>query len=501
MSNRQMHTGANREGSMVKVLVVDDDAGLRLAVSSTLKNTGKFEVEGAVDGVHALERVTSIKYDLVILDVDMPRMNGIEALRKIKEHDPSIIVLVVTAFANIDDAIQAVKAGAYNYISKPVKGDELIALVSRALEAHDMISEIAASAPVLIESGRKFIGKTPEMKKVFELINRLSKVDTAVLIRGESGTGKELVARAVHYNSNRKDQKFVAINCSAIPENLFESELFGHEKGSFTGADSRKIGRFQYAEGGTLFLDEVGDLPLLMQAKLLRVLQEKTFTPVGSNRELEANVRIIAATNRPLEQMVKEGTFREDLFYRLSVIPMLLPPLRDRKDDIEHLISLFVTKFNSVHGKKLIGIAPEAMACLKKYQWPGNIRELENVMEYAFVLEPTNLITLNSVPEKVLSAIGVDLNSKSAVTVENQAETERQVTEENIAAGGMLGNIKGVELDFTKQKEMFEKEFIIKALKSFNGRINQTALHANIPKKTLLRKIEKYGINPREYTE
>lgn len=486
---------------MVKVLVVDDDAGLRLAVSSTLKNTGKFEVEGAVDGVHALERVTSIKYDLVILDVDMPRMNGIEALRKIKEHDPSIIVLVVTAFANIDDAIQAVKAGAYNYISKPVKGDELIALVSRALEAHDMISEIAASAPVLIESGRKFIGKTPEMKKVFELINRLSKVDTAVLIRGESGTGKELVARAVHYNSNRKDQKFVAINCSAIPENLFESELFGHEKGSFTGADSRKIGRFQYAEGGTLFLDEVGDLPLLMQAKLLRVLQEKTFTPVGSNRELEANVRIIAATNRPLEQMVKEGTFREDLFYRLSVIPMLLPPLRDRKDDIEHLISLFVTKFNSVHGKKLIGIAPEAMACLKKYQWPGNIRELENVMEYAFVLEPTNLITLNSVPEKVLSAIGVDLNSKSAVTVENQAETERQVTEENIAAGGMLGNIKGVELDFTKQKEMFEKEFIIKALKSFNGRINQTALHANIPKKTLLRKIEKYGINPREYTE
>lgn len=487
---------------MTKVLVVDDDAGLRLAVSSTLKNTGKFEVEEAVDGVHALERVTGSKYDLVILDVDMPRMNGIEALRKIKEHDPSIIVLIVTAFANIDDAIQAVKSGAYNYISKPVKSDELLSLVNRALEAHDMISEIAASAPVLIESGRKFIGKTPEMKKVFELINRLSKVDTAVLIRGESGTGKELVARAVHYNSNRKEQKFVAINCSAIPENLFESELFGHEKGSFTGADSRKIGRFQYAEGGTLFLDEVGDLPLLMQAKLLRVLQEKTFTPVGSNRELEANVRIIAATNRPLEQMVKEGSFREDLFYRLSVIPILLPPLRDRKDDIEHLISLFVNKFNSIHGKKLIGISPEAMSCLKKYQWPGNIRELENVMEYAFVLEPSNMITINSVPEKVLNAIGVDLTNKpSELADQNIYETERQISEENLAAGGMLGNIKGTELDFNKQKEMFEKEFIIKALKSFNGRINQTALHANIPKKTLLRKIEKYGINPKEYTE
>lgn len=475
---------------MLRVLVVDDDAGLRMAVSSTLKNTHRFEIEDAVDGVHALEKVSEKKFDLVILDVDMPRLNGIEALRKIKDHDPTIIVLIVTAFANIDDAVQAVKAGAYNYISKPVKGEELIHLVDRALAAHHMISEIAASAPVLIESNRKFIGKTPEMKKVFELINRLSKVDTAVLIRGESGTGKELVARAVHYNSNRKEQRFVAINCSAIPENLFESELFGHEKGAFTGADVRKIGKFQYAEGGTLFLDEVGDLPLLMQAKLLRVLQEKVFTPVGANRELEANVRIIAATNRPLEQMVKQGAFREDLFYRLSVIPIFLPSLRDRKDDIEHLINLFVSKFNTVHGKKIIGVTPEAVSCLKKYSWPGNIRELENVIEYAFVLEPSNQIAISSLPEKVLSSIGVDLNGKLGNINEAAAPTD-----------ALEPAVKNEPLDFTKQKETFEKEFIIKALKSFNGRINQTALHANIPKKTLLRKIEKYGINPKEYTE
>jgi DNA-binding NtrC family response regulator len=306
-------------GKMLKVLVVDDDAGLRLAVGSTLRNTTRFTVDDAVDGQHAIEKLEGIKaqggqYDVAILDVDMPRLNGIETLKKIKEMAPQTIVLIMTAYATINDAVTAVKEGAYNYISKPVKGDELLQLVDRAIEAHDMISSAAASSPVLVEPGRKFIGKNVEMQKVFDLISRLSNVDTAVLIRGESGTGKELVAKAIHFNSARKDQKFVAINCSAIPENLFESELFGHEKGAFTGADQRKIGKFQYAEGGTLFLDEVGDMPLLMQAKLLRVLQEKVFTPVGSNRELEANVRIIAATNRPLEKMIEDGQFREDLF-------------------------------------------------------------------------------------------------------------------------------------------------------------------------------------------
>lgn len=486
-------------GKMLRVLVADDDAGLRLAVSSTLKNTNRFMVDDAVDGMHAIEKMESHTYDLVILDVDMPRLNGLETLKKIKEISPQTIVLIMTAYANINDAVIAVKEGAYNYLSKPVKGEELILLVDKSIEAHDMISSAAASSPVLIESDRKFVGKNVEMKKVFSLISRLSNVDTSVLIRGESGTGKELVARAIHFNSARKDQKFVAINCSAIPENLFESELFGHEKGSFTGADQRKIGKFQYAEGGTLFLDEIGDMPLLMQAKLLRVLQEKVFTPVGANRELESNVRIIAATNKPLERMIEEGTFREDLFYRLSVIPMFLPPLRDRKDDIETLLNMFILKFNKAHSKKMLGVTPEVMACFKKYGWPGNIRELENVMEYAFIIETSNKITLHSLPEKVLKALGISFEDVQALA-QNSDDPENDATEDALHAQSEVAGVEvSGELDFGKHKEMFEKEFIIKALKTFKGRINQTALHANIPKKTLLRKIEKYGINPRDY--
>jgi len=487
---------------MLKVLVVDDDAGLRLAVGTTLKNSGRFSVDDAVDGMHAMERVEAIRaqnsqYDLAILDVDMPRMNGLETLKKIKEVSPQTIVLIMTAYATINDAVTAVNEGAYNYLSKPVKGEELLQLVDRAIEAHDMISSAAASSPVLVEPGRKFIGQNIEMQKVFDLISRLSHVDTAVLIRGESGTGKELVAKAIHFNSARKDQKFVAINCSAIPENLFESELFGHEKGSFTGADQRKIGKFQYAEGGTLFLDEVGDMPLLMQAKLLRVLQEKTFTPVGANRELEANVRIIAATNRPLEKMIEEGSFREDLFYRLSVIPMLLPALRERKDDIEHLVNMFINKFNKAHNRSVLGVTAEVMSCFKKYAWPGNIRELENVMEYAFVLETSNKIHMNSLPEKILKTLGIQIENLSDETHDEEVTLDSDAQSEHEAPTSV--EVSG-ELDFGKHKELFEKEFIIKALKTFKGRINQTALHANIPKKTLLRKIEKYGINPRDYT-
>lgn len=484
---------------MLKVLVVDDDSGLRLSVKSTLLNTGRFAVEEAVDGVDALEKIKAQKFDLVILDVDMPRMNGLQTLQAIKDHNPSTIAIIMTAYANIDDAVRAVKEGAYNYISKPVKGEDLVLLVEKALDAHALVSSAANSAPVLIEAGRKFIGNNIEMQKVFNIINRLSKVDTAVLIRGESGTGKELVAKAIHYNSARKNEKFVAINCSAIPENLFESELFGHEKGAFTGADQRKIGKFQFAEGGTIFLDELGDMPLLMQAKLLRVLQDKKFTPVGSNRELEANVRIIAATNRPLEKMIEDGSFREDLFYRLSVIPIFLPSLRERKDDIDHLVNVFVQKFNKSHNKKIIGVAPEAMTVLKKYQWPGNIRELENVVEYAFIIESSNRLTLPSLPEKVLKSVGVNLNDQNVDLTDLAAENVDSAETSTEQEGLFLNNVSSSELDFNKHKEAFEKEFIIRALKAFKGRINQTALHANIPKKTLLRKIEKYGINARDY--
>ncbi len=518
---------------MFKILVVDDDAGLRFSIKSAFSALKKFEVSEAFDGINALEKIKAAvtegsKFDIVLLDVDMPRLNGLAALKQIKELDPGMIVLMLTAHATLNDAVVAVKDGAYNYISKPVASEDLVALVEKAIHAHSLISNIAASSPVLVEAGRKIIGNTSQMQKVFNIINKLAKVDTPVLIRGSSGTGKELVAKAIHFNSARKDDKFVAINCSAIPENLFESELFGHEKGSFTGAAERKIGKFQYAEGGTLFLDEVGDMPQLMQVKILRVLQEKLFTPVGSNREIQSNVRIIAATNRPLEDMIKAGTFREDLFYRLNVVPIFLPQLAERKDDIERLIQIFIKKFNEVHKKKIAGVTVDAMNILKKYNWPGNIRELENVIEHSFVLESSHMITLSALPEAVLEAVGVSLfdlekmieaEKKSAevqssnstkgpvfmdsgVDVVEDAESESDDESEDIDmdGAGMKVTFNG-ELDFNAQKEVFEKEFIIKALKTFKGRINQTALHANIPKKTLLRKIEKYGIVAKDYSE
>jgi DNA-binding NtrC family response regulator len=494
---------------MLKILVVDDDQGLRVTVKDALTATGHFEVEEAFDGINALEKIKAAgDFNLVILDVDMPRMNGLDALKAIKELDPSIVIIMFTAYANINDAVTAVKNGAYNYISKPIRGEELLAMVDKAIEAQMLVSQAAASAPMLtMENGRKMIGHTAQMRKVFHIIDRLSKVDTPVLIRGASGTGKELVARAIHANSTQKDGPFVALNCSAIAENLFESELFGHEKGAFTGADQRKIGRFQFAEGGTLFLDELGDLPIHMQVKLLRVLQEKVFTPVGSNREIEANVRVIAATNRPLEAMIKENKFREDLYYRLNVMPIFLPSLSERKDDIDQLGKNFVAKFNKRQGKKIVGITPEAITLLKKYDWPGNIRELENVIEHAFILEEGTHLTVRSLPESFLIATGVDVNSGN-FRLNNimDKSNEEQFEDSNTSSGEEnqdveIVKISGESLDFNRHKEAFEREFIVKALKMFKGRINQTALHANIPKKTLLRKIEKYGIVAKDYVD
>jgi len=506
---------------MLKVLVADDDQGLRLSVKSTLASTGKYHVEEAFDGMNAVEKIKANNFEIVVLDVDMPRLNGLEALKLIKEHNPGIIVIMMTAFATIDNAVQAVKDGAYNFLSKPFHGDDLVKTIDRARIAMNLISNVAASAPILLEADRKFIGNNQQMQKVFNLILRVSKVDTPVLIRGASGTGKELVARAIHFNSARKDEKFVAINCSAIPENLFESELFGHEKGSFTGADQRKIGKFQFAEGGTLFLDEVGDLPLLMQVKLLRVLQEKVFVPVGSNREIATNVRIVAATNRPLEEMIKQNIFREDLFYRLNVIPIFLPSLIGRKDDLDSLINMFIKKFNQAHGKRITSVHSDAMSVLKKYDWPGNIRELENVIEHMFIMENSSALTIFSLPEFILEVTGTVLpeaksqmhSSTNLSTLpvndgDDNEETESNdadlLDDESISSNEeddvVLGSgSTSSGLDFNAQKEAFEKEFIIKALKTFKGRINQTALHANIPKKTLLRKIEKYGIVAKDY--
>ena len=468
----------------LNVLVVDDERELRESLSQVMTSMGH-AVYTAPTGEDALrivqERGTSSAHSIhmVLLDVNMPGMSGLETLREIRQFDPTISVLIITAHGNIRDAVEAIREGAFNYIEKPVQQADIEELVEKATTAHSLLTQTGLSSPKMkLDDGEDFIGSSSQMRSVFQVIQRVGAVNTSVLIRGENGTGKELVARAIHFNSPRKDKPFVAVNCGAVPENLVESEFFGHEKGAFTGADQRHIGRFQYAEGGTLFLDEIGDISPPMQVKLLRVLQERKFTHVGSNREIKCDVRIIAATNRNLEELIAQNHFRQDLFYRLNVMPIELPPLRNRADDIPVLVEHFIDKFNRLHHrsgteKEVRGIREDALNALKNYRWPGNIRELENIIERAFVLENSLYITHASLPENLMA------RSRSAPETAKSSDV--------------------TVIDFQSQKENFERDFIINALKRFGGRINQTVAHAGIPKNTLLRKIRKYAINPTEY--
>ncbi len=463
----------------LNVLIVDDESELRKSVLSIIESLHidvQFSFQETDNGLKAVQLTRQQNFDLVLMDVKMPELNGLEALEQIKSHDPRTFVVIMTAHSNLQDAVLAIKEGAYDYVEKPVNPDRLKEIILKCIEAREMISRLSLSNPIFDDDvDSEFVGQSEKMREVFSLIHKLCKVDTTVLIRGENGTGKELVARAIHYNSPRKSGEFVAINCGAIPENLMESELFGHEKGAFTGAVERKIGKFQLANNGTLFLDEIAELKPEMQVKLLRVLQEKKFVPVGSNREVKTNARIITATNRNLERMIEENTFREDLFYRLNVMPIFLPPLRDRKEDIGALSSYFIKKFSKSHQNKIQDITPEALNALKLHRWPGNIRELENVVERAFILENSSAITVNSLPESFRKSLEVKSASPS--------------------------NPNSQALDFEVFKENAEKEFIVSALKANKGRINQTVAQANIPKNTLLRKIKKYGIVTKDYME
>ncbi|MCB0364753.1 MAG: sigma-54-dependent Fis family transcriptional regulator [Bdellovibrionaceae bacterium] len=462
----------------LKALIVDDESELRKTVAAILESSFQdvsFAITEAENGAKALEEVKKQEYDIVLMDVRMPEMDGLTALKLIKEQDPRTFVVIMTAHSNLKDAVEAIKCGAYDYLEKPVQPEKLKELVQKALDARELVSSLALSNPILDDDvDSEFVGSSEKMRELFDLISRLSQVDTTVLVRGENGTGKELVARAIHFNSPRKHGDFVAINCGAIPEDLMESELFGHEKGSFTGAVERKIGKFQLANKGTIFLDEIGELRPDMQVKLLRVLQERKFVPVGGNREIKTNARIIAATNRNLEKMIEEGKFREDLFYRLNVMPLFLPPLRERLDDLLGLVEYFVRRFNRIHGRKILGVSDEAMSVLKSYRWPGNIRELENVIERAFIIESGTTITKENLPETVLEA---------------SEEGDQHLNLPSYYSGPM---------DYDRFKEESEKEFITAALSANQGRINKTVAEANIPKNTLLRKIKKYGINVKE---
>ncbi len=496
---------------MHRVLVVDDDKILQESVKQALE-FHHFKVDVADNGKQALSQVYKEKYDLVVMDVNMPEMDGITALMEIKKYDPSIIVLILTAYSNVGDAVKVVKEGAYNYLEKPISSDNLVALIKRALKARSLVETSVFSAPTLSlgTNDDKFVGESDVMQKVFNVIAKLAQVNTPVLIRGESGTGKELVAKAIHYNGPRKDDRFVTINLAAIPDNLIESELFGHEKGAFTGATERKIGKFQYADGGTIFLDEIGDVSPTMQVKLLRVLQEKSFTPIGSNRDVKCDVRVIAASHKPFEEMIKEGTFREDLFYRLNVLPVYLPPLRERKSDIPFLVDYYVKYFNDIHNLEIHGPTTEAMTLLQNFKWPGNIRELRNVIEHAFIIESTDYINISSLPDSLRKTVGdisKPMEESEAAVIDFQgiqnSVLEQEPKSDEINAYQFTFATKTesneIKMDFQVAKELFEKQFIIHALMLNKGKINQTALKANIPKKTLLRKIEKYEINPKEY--
>jgi DNA-binding NtrC family response regulator len=466
--------------SKLNVLIVDDEQELRHSVISILQTSlPEFEitVDEACDGARAVERVGQKDFDLVLMDVRMPEMDGLEALRLIKRKDPRIFIVIMTAHANLEDAVLAIREGAYDYVEKPVQPDRLVSILKKAIETQEMVSGLTVESPIFdddVES--EFVGSNRKMREVFDVINKLSHVDTTVLIRGENGTGKELVAKAIHHSSPRKEGEFIALNCGAIPEELMESELFGHEKGAFTDAHERRIGKFQLASRGTIFLDEIAEMRPEMQVKLLRVLQEKTFMPVGSNREVKTSARVIAATNQNLEKLIEDGLFREDLFYRLNVMPIFLPPLRDRIDDLEQLIEYFMKKFNLSFHKQIRSIDPEALRIMKSYRWPGNIRELENVIEHAFVVETGASLSVHSLPESVLKG------------------------PTSLIDFHLPQNYSG-PLDFDRFKEQTEKEFIVQALKANHGRINKTVATANIPKNTLLRKIRKYSINVKEMTE
>jgi two-component system response regulator PilR (NtrC family) len=382
-----------------RVLVVDDEQSMRDLLAIMLRQTG-YEVAVADGGETAIERLKAETFDLVVTDLRMRKVDGLTVLKAAKEHSPRTVVLVVTAYASTETAVEAMKLGAYDYVTKPFKLDELKVTVANALERRRLQEEnLALKRQLHRERGfENFVGRSPKILDVFETIRKTADSGSTVMITGESGTGKELVAQALHWESGRRNGPFVSVNCGAVPETLMESELFGHVKGAFTGAVSNSEGLFAAADGGTLFLDEITEIPQTVQVKLLRAIQERQIRRVGDTKDVKLDVRLIAASNRDLGRALSDGLLREDLFYRLNVIPIHLPPLRDRREDIPLLVAHFLKKLSRAVGRNVRGVVPEAMATLEQYHWPGNIRELENVIERAIVLGSGELLEADALP-------------------------------------------------------------------------------------------------------
>ncbi|MDZ7347050.1 MAG: sigma-54 dependent transcriptional regulator, partial [candidate division KSB1 bacterium] len=378
------------------ILIVDDDKNICKMIEASLRKERKYEVSTALSGEACLKLIKEDLPDLVLLDIQMPGIDGIETLKRIKEEEPRLPVIMMTAHGTIERAVNSMKLGAYDFLTKPFARERLLVTVQNALLNSSLQKEVSELRSELKNKYgfHNIIGQSGIMQDVFRAVEKVVNSNVTVLIQGESGTGKELIARAIHFHSKtRANKPFVAVNCSALPESLLESELFGHEKGSFTGASGRRIGKFEQADGGTIFLDEIGLMTPATQSKILRILQEREFERVGGNELIKVNVRVISATNKDLEEEMKAGNFREDLYYRISVFPIKLPPLRERKEDIPLLAAHFLKKFNEQEGKHIEGISPDALELLMAYNWPGNVRELENAMERAVVLANGDEIT------------------------------------------------------------------------------------------------------------
>lgn len=446
---------------MLTILVADDDATHREVLRTLLEEWG-YAVWEAVDGEHAVALCRKQPFDLVLMDVRMPKKSGLEALKEIKVHNPAVPVLIMTAFSEVAAAVEAIKSGAYDYLTKPLDFEKLKVVLRNVFAHVGLIRENATLSRSLAatEAQTGMVGRSESMRALWEMVRTIAPTDATVLITGESGTGKELVAKAVHAASRRARGPFVAVNCAALTESLLASELFGHEKGAFTGADKKHEGHFLKADGGTIFLDEIGEMPLSMQVKLLRVIQEREVLSVGGNKAVPVDVRIIAATNRDLAKEVAAGTFRQDLYYRLNVVTLALPPLRERADDIPLLAQHFMARFADKNNKNIKGFTPGAMDRLVRYAWPGNVRELENVIERASILLLGEHISERELPERFAASQGDALTDALTTDCPTLEDVERAV--------------------------------ILKTLKRFGGNKTEAAKALGITRKTLHAKLSKY---------
>ena len=446
-----------------RILIVDDEDGMRRLLGRVLTREG-YETSTVGSGAEALRLVANDRFDLVVTDIKMPEMDGLQLLEELKEFEPSLPIIVMTAYGTIENAVQALRFGAYDYIAKPFETDEIKLTVAKALERERLLAENRYLHAEL--EGRYdfsgIIGGSPAMQAVYEMASSVAVSNANVLITGESGTGKELMARSIHYSSPRKEKPFVVLNCSALSESVLESELFGHEKGAFTGALDMRKGRFERADQGTLFIDEVAEMSMAAQVKLLRVIQEHEFERVGGNKTISVNVRIVAATNKKLEDQVKEGKFREDLYYRLNVVNINIPPLRSRREDIEPLSRHFLEKYTAETGKKITDMAPRALSCLLAHDWPGNVRELQNAIERAVVLSKGSELTPRDFPQGLQGDDQICL----------------QVPEK----GGSL----------TEILEDLERQLILQTLQREDGSQTRAAETLGIKRTTLRYKMEKY---------